>query len=394
MINQMRISTLTVIIILLGACQSHRSGAENEGIDDAGHLNYDLIANKLIERMALKSGENVLLVGSPGRFDPLITLIGEVISQSGANYLGVISVNDTLQESWQTAFTKETLRKNKKELQILFEIVNIGIMLPGTTPADLPYMVLQEQLERGKGRTIHFHWTGAYDLNGQLLDMDNEKDLFYQKALLETNYDALATHQKEFEEAMHNKIVRVTTPSGTDISFSIGKRPVTMQDGDASAEQATQARNLIDREVELPAGAVRVAPVEQTVNGTVAFPDAMWAGRMVTGLIMTFENGKVVEVEAASGMEAVEAEMADAGEAGSSFREFALGMNPMLMIPDKGTRWIPYYGYGAGVVRLSLGNNLELGGEVGGDYVRWNFFTDATVTVGDQVWVKDGNLIR
>ena len=394
MINQMRISTLTVIIILLGACQSHRSGAENEGIDDAGHLNYDLIANKLIERMALKSGENVLLVGSPGRFDPLITLIGEVISQSGANYLGVISVNDTLQESWQTAFTKETLRKNKKELQILFEIVNIGIMLPGTTPADLPYMVLQEQLERGKGRTIHFHWTGAYDLNGQLLDMDNEKDLFYQKALLETNYDALATHQKEFEEAMHNKIVRVTTPSGTDISFSIGKRPVTRQDGDASAEQATQARNLIDREVELPAGAVRVAPVEQTVNGTVAFPDAMWAGRMVTGLIMTFENGKVVEVEAASGMEAVEAEMADAGEAGSSFREFALGMNPMLMIPDKGTRWIPYYGYGAGVVRLSLGNNLELGGEVGGDYVRWNFFTDATVTVGDQVWVKDGNLIR
>lgn len=80
MINQMRISTLTVIIILLGACQSHRSGAENEGIDDAGHLNYDLIAIKLIERMALKSGENVLLVGSPGRFDPLITLLGEVIS--------------------------------------------------------------------------------------------------------------------------------------------------------------------------------------------------------------------------------------------------------------------------------------------------------------------------
>ncbi len=394
MINQMRISTLTVIIILLDACQSRRSNTGNEGIDDTGHLNYDLIANKLIERTALKSGENVLLVASPGRFDPLITLLGEAISRSGANYLGTISVNDTLQESWQTSFTKDTSGKNKKELQILFEIVDIGIMLPGTTPADLPYGVLQEQLERGKGRTIHFHWTGAYDLNGQLLDMDNEKDLFYQKALLETDYGALATHQKEFEEAMRNNIIRVTTPAGTDISFSIGKRPVTRQDGDASAEQATQARNLIDREVELPAGAVRVAPVEQTVNGTVAFPDAMWAGRMVTGLIMTFENGKVVEVEAASGMEAVEAEMADAGEAGSSFREFALGMNPMLMIPDKGTRWIPYYGYGAGVVRLSLGNNLELGGEVDGDYVRWNFFTDATVTVGDQVWVKDGNLIR
>ena len=394
MIKQMRILNLAVLILLLYACQSCRSGTGNEEIDNKGHLNYDLIANKLIERAALKSNENVLLVGSPGRFDPLITLLVEAINKSGAKYLGTISVNDTFPESWQTSFTKDTSGKNKNELRILFEIVDIGIMLPGATPADLPYGVLQEQLERGKGRTIHFHWTGAYDLNGRLLDMNNEKDLFYQRALLETDYGALATHQREFEEAMRNEIVRVTTPAGTDISFSIGKRPVTRQDGDASAEQATQARNLIDREVELPAGAARVAPVEQTVNGTVAFPDAIWAGRMVTGLIMTFHNGKVVEIEATSGKDAVKTELADAGEAGKSFREFALGMNPMLMIPDIGTRWLPYYGYGAGVVRLSLGNNLELGGEVGGDYVRWNFFVDATVTVGDQVWVKDGNLIR
>lgn len=390
----MRVLIFTISIVLLGACQSQRSGTGNEGIEDAGHLNYELIAHKLIERMELKSGEMVLLVGSPGRFDTLISWLGEVIPQAGAHYLGTVSVNDTFPGSWQTSFTKEISGKNEKELRILLEIIDIGIMLPGTTPADLPYKVLQEQLEHGKGRTIHFHWTGAYGLNGRLLDMDNQKDLFYQKALLETDYDALAMHQKEFEKAMRNKTVRVTTHAGTDISFSIGSRPVTRQDGDASADRATRARNLIDREVELPAGAIRVAPVEQTVNGNVAFPDAMWADKMVTGLIMTFQNGKVVKVEATSGKDAVEAEMAKADEGGRSFREFALGMNPMLTIPDNGAGWIPYYGYGAGVVRLSLGNNLELGGVVGGDYVRWNFFTDATVTVGDQVWVKNGNLIK
>ena len=56
--------------------------------------------------------------------------------------------------------------------------------------------------------------------------------------------------------------------------------------------------------------------------------------------------------------------------------------------------WIPYYGYGAGVVRLSLGDNSELGGNVTGGYVRWNFFVDTTVTVGDEVWVRDGKLIK
>ena len=55
--------------------------------------------------------------------------------------------------------------------------------------------------------------------------------------------------------------------------------------------------------------------------------------------------------------------------------------------------WIPYYGYGAGVVRLSLGDNTELGGNVGGGYVRWNFFVDATVSMGDVIWVDEGRLI-
>ena len=50
--------------------------------------------------------------------------------------------------------------------------------------------------------------------------------------------------------------------------------------------------------------------------------------------------------------------------------------------------WIPYYGYGAGVVRLSLGDNSELGGNVGGGYVRWNFFTDTTVTIDGEVWKR------
>ena len=102
-----------------------------------------------------------------------------------------------------------------------------------------------------------------------------------------------------------------------------------------------------------------------------------------------------MEVTATSGKEAVEAEMRRAGDAGRAFREFALGFNPLLAVPGRAP-WIPYYGYGAGVVRLSLGDNSELGGRVvsttpGPAYVRWNFFTDLTVTVGNTTWVTSGN---
>ena len=73
-------------------------------------------------------------------------------------------------------------------------------------------------------------------------------------------------------------------------------------------------------------------------------------------------------------------------------REFALGFNPLLAVPEQG-RWIPYYGYGAGAVRLSLGDNLELGGAVGGGYFRWNFFEDASVWIDGDLWVRDGKLV-
>jgi hypothetical protein len=151
---------------------------------------------------------------------------------------------------------------------------------------------------------------------------------------------------------------------------------------------------LIDREVELPAGAIRVAPVEESVNGKIAFPASDWGGERVEGLVMTFANGRLTGFVASRGKAGVEKELAQGGDAARSFREFAMGLNPLLAIPATGERWIPYYGYGAGVVRLSLGDNSELGGKVGGGYIRWNFFPDATVRVGDDVWVRDGKLLK
>lgn len=246
------------------------------------------------------------------------------------------------------------------------------------------------------GRRTQVHWTqnaGAIPLPGQPLPPAHVVDATFQRAVLETDYAALAAHQRRFAEAMRGREIRVTSPAGTDLRFRIGARPVNFQDGDASAARMERAVILIDGEIELPAGGLRVAPLEASVSGTIAFPPSQWDGRPVEGLVLTFEEGPVVEVRANSGRDAVEAEMTAVGPAGRAFREFALGFNPLLAVPERNP-WIPYYGYGAGVVRLSLGDNTELGGAVGGGYVRWNFFVDTTVSVGGEVWVEDGRLVR
>ncbi len=361
--------------------------------DDAQALDFGRIAGVIVERMALERGERVLLVAARGRFDPLVAELGARMRRSGAEYLGAVSVDGDPPRSWRTDFTRALDSAAGARLRRQLEEVDLAVMLPGASPGDTYYAAIVDLLRTGRGRTIHFHWAGAYALDGSALEIDDRIDNVYQRALTDTDYAALGETQRRLERAMRGREVRVTTPLGTDIAFRIGDRPVTRQDGDASATRAGSARNLVDREVELPAGAIRVAPLEETVHGTIAFPDATWAGATVTGLTLRFEAGRVVDARASAGLAAVEAELSAGGSAAGSFREFALGMNPHLAVPSAGPPWIPYYGYGAGVVRLSLGDNQELGGAVEGEYVRWNFFTDATVRIGEEIWVRDGRLL-
>jgi len=362
--------------------------AQTHGLDRAA------IARTLVARMALQPGERVLFVGRPGVFDTLTAFIRRETARAGGQDMGVYAAGPGEPDDWNTPFTRGSRGASRAELAEYLGSVDLAVMLPGAGTSDTAYAAMQDVLRTGRARTIHFHWAGAYDFEGRLLPLTDRISQAYQQAIVETDYAWLADIQRRFEEAMRGQVTRVTTPAGTDLTFEIGDRPVTRMDGDASAARAAQARNLIDREIELPAGAIRVAPMEQSVRGTIVFPPSWWGGTRVQGLVLTFDRGRVTAGRTPSGSEAVAAELGPVDGPGRAFREFALGFNPLLAVPADDPPWIPYYGYGAGVVRLSLGDNTELGGRVSGGYVRWNFFTDATVTVGADVWVKDGKPIR
>ena len=360
------------------------------------NLDWPELARVIVERMALEQGETVLLVAHPEMFGDLIPPLRYEVMKAGAVDLGVINVLPS--GEWEPDVIDGGAGPSREAYRKMFKDVDASVMLPGATTTHPAYAAMQDILRSGKSRTIHFHWLengSAYPLPGQPMPNPSAIDALYQQAVLNSNYDALAKVQRRFERAMRNREVHVTTPLGTDIRFRIGDRPVNRQDGDASRARTDRGVILIDREIELPAGAVRVAPLEETVNGTIAFPPSQWNGRPVTGLKLEFVEGRVLKITAESGKEHVEAEMEQAGDVGRRFREFALGFNPQLTVPERNS-WIPYYGYGSGVVRLSLGDNSELGGTVRGErpYIRWNFFTDATVRVGNEVWVRDGKLVK
>jgi aminopeptidase len=364
-------------------------------------LDHAAMAKRIVQQLALKPGERVMSLAHPGVFDDLLPHIRYEVMRAGGIDLGVVEVlREPVPESFDAVVLQRGARESRAPYKAMFRDVNAAIMMPGANTSHPAYLAMQDWLKddlaehRGR-RTVHFHWVengSAYPIAGQPLPPRPAMDANYQRALLETDYKALGAIEQRFAAALKAGDVHITSPAGTDLRFRAGDRPANLQDGDASASRAAQGKVLVDKEVELPAGVVRVAPIEETVDGVVAFPPSQWDGRPVEGLKLRFSKGRVVEIIAASGKDAVEAEMQKAGDAGRAFREIGVGFNPLLAVPERAP-WIPYYGYGAGVVRLSLGDNTELGGAVtGSPYVRWNFFTDLTVTVGPTTWVRHGKL--
>jgi hypothetical protein len=336
---------------------------------------YARLAARIVSALKIEAGERVLLRYDPTTLGPLEPEVRKALTSAGAKV-------DTLNYG------------PAADLEKRLAATDVYIWLPaGDTAVTPPEQreLLAKWLDAGRGRQIHFHWVGGtVDPDGLKGVHSAEFDRIYVDAL-DVDYARLSARQDRAIAKLRSGAIRVASPAGTDIRFELGDRPFNKQDGDGSKARAARAKVRVDREVELPAGAIRVAPVESTVNGIIVVPAARFGTTRVTGIRLEFARGKIVRAHAETNDEALQTFLKSAPGA-SQFREFGLGFNPKLVRPA-GSPYLPYYGYGDAVVRLSLGDATEIGGAVRGGGVRWLFFPDTNVTVGGKPLVTNGRLV-
>lgn len=365
------VAALLVLAAIGFACTREPATAT----ETAAQLPYEAMAARMVAALQPEPGERVLL-----RYDPELMhkLLDETRKQLEAAGAQVSSLPYGEAEDFEQ-------RLNQTDAYIWLPVAD---QFTSTPPEQAE--ALGRWLDEGRGRQIHFHWgSGTFGLDGVPGTHSAAYDRVYAEAL-EIDYQALDQQMEAAIAKLRAGEVRVTTPAGTDVRFRVGERPFTKQNGDASRAAMQSAVVRIQREIELPAGALRVAPLEETVEGTIVIPQARAGAAVVRGIRLQFERGVITRATAEENEEVLR-EFLDSGSALKHLREFALGFNPKLVTPE-GERWIAYYGYGAGVVRLSLGNNAELGGAVRGGGVWWFFFPDATVRVGEEVLAEAGQL--
>ena len=359
---------------------------------------------QLIVHQSLQTqpGERVIIHADPTFFPELTEQVRIEINKAGAVELfaGMLYSPslETVRQQLRRREDPDLKQMEDQAMAELFALANIFIWLPNSW-AHNPFQT-ENIIMNWPGRSIHFHWISGWWPPGNDPVLFRKLSAMYEEAL-NINYEALAAHQERIIKALQDSTVEVTTPAGTDIKFELSQAHFHQNNGNASKEFVNaNARpgSARDREEELPAGVVRTVDVTNT-QGRLVVPNETfpaWTGRQVGTLTFEFQEDRIASVHSQYHNDYVQGmwqlETGDKDRVG----EFIIGANPALkLLPGhEHDGRLPYFGFGAGVVRFTIGDNRESGGTNTSSYLHnWLFLTDATVKANGRVIIDHGNLV-
>lgn len=177
------------------------------------------------------------------------------------------------------------------------------------------------------------------------------------------------------------------------VQWLAGKEHVVVEGPEIDLRLSIAGRAFLNEagEYNLPDGEIFTSPVEDSMQGSVRFTyPAVYGGREVEGVELTFESGRVVKASAQKN-EAYLLEMIDMDEGARVAGEFAIGTNQRI---DRFTRNILFDEKMGGTIHIALGAGFE---EIGGRNVsglHWDMICDmrngGRITVDDELFYESG----
>jgi leucyl aminopeptidase (aminopeptidase T) len=383
--------------------------APHQGLAPTDDLDWAAMAKRLVQdALQLEPRERVILSADPYCGGAMLDAVrGEIQRAGGIELATILHSTPTLTLLRNPNGTRPDPIDAKAEdaaMRDLFATAGVFVWLQNDWRSPRATHVVGQSehiLETWPGRSVHFHW--FHDPANPDPDHPNNRALnrVYEDAILNLDYRRLRQRMHDLAARMRDRELTIATPAGTNLRFRCGAR-FHINDGDASRRKAASATSPRDREEELPCGALRNIPLADSVEGIIAlrrgfgFP-SMGQGLNIDswldcGLRFFFESGRIRRVETDDGDQAAldrawERETGDKDRLG----EFVLGCNPLLR-PINGLAFPPYHGFGEGILRLTLGENIESGGRNRSSLHRWLMFFDADINTGSDRVVANGRL--
>ncbi len=407
-------SFLLLPLLIVAACtKSGAPGSQAVAVKEAppatapatdalAPANPQALAKRIVtQSLRLREGDRVLIGGSV-RDAALMEDLAVEAAAVGADPMITISSDRLVRLLYDRVPAKyDTLPP--KFGRSLFGIVDAQIMLDtnqdpnfleGVPPARLaargkaltPLNLVV--LKRGIRSAYIGNWMYPTAANAQLFGIPQAELAHMFWGAMDVDYTQLqATAARVQGIFAKGKEVHVTNPNGTDLTASIAGRPVLVSDGVVSPED--ERRGGAAAAVSLPAGEVFLAAVPGTAHGTIVCDRLNFMGKVVEGLHLTVEKGKVTAMTATSGLEPLKAAYDASGSGKDLFGSIDVGVNPALTIPQGShfANWVV-----AGMVTLTFGNDVWAGGSNNSPFGVSLYVPGSTLTVDGAPLVKDGSL--
>ncbi len=178
------------------------------------------------------------------------------------------------------------------------------------------------------------------------------------------------------------KLIHIYHSNGTDLEFNIEGRRVRVEAGTLEECYSTGAGCGVD----VPAGEVYVAPIENSANGLLVVDEN--EEYCVKGLQLQFKNGKVTGLKAERGGDTFKRFLEQAQGGKDRIAEFGVGTNHNM----KPVGWSIYDEKALGTAHVAIGNNVHLGG-VNKASIHLDFVLNKPTIKADEELVIEGGIL-
>lgn len=183
--------------------------------------------------------------------------------------------------------------------------------------------------------------------------------------------------------------VRVRAENGTNLKFRLAgpDRTAAISDGVISDEDLALGTPA-SRSVDLPAGDVYIAPVEDSASGTfVADVPIPSRGKLIEGLAWTFKGGRVTDFTAKRNLPFAQTNWDEATGPKDMFGAVGFGLNP------KAKPGFLQNSIVSGGVSIGIGDNRAFGGKNDSSYAFSGPLARGTVEIGGKTVIEGGSWV-
>lgn len=189
---------------------------------------------------------------------------------------------------------------------------------------------------------------------------------------------------------------KIQQEQGQNIARIEGHDSVTLQGPDVDLRLSIKGRRFINScgIHNLPDGEIYTGPVESSLNGWVRYTyPAIFNGREVEGIELTFENGRVVKASAKKNEDYLLA-MLDIDPGARYVGEFAIGTNFQI---NRFTHNILFDEKIGGTFHMALGMGYPETGSLNQSVIHWDMIcdmrTDSEIRVDGELFYRNGQFI-